>query len=65
MEPKPFFRSPRSKLPWSIQEVGEDQRGGSKRIDFPRDTYNIHCLTSVGFLKQSVPQSDQIATEKK
>ena len=33
--------------------------------DFPGDTNNIHCLTLIEFLKQSVQQSDQIMTEKK
>ena len=33
--------------------------------DFPGDTNNIHCRTSIEFLKQSVQQSDQIMTEKK
>ena len=34
------------------------------RRDFPGDTRNIHCLTSIEFLKKSVQQSDQIMTEK-
>ena len=38
---------------------------GCGRRDFPGDTNNIHCLTSIQFLKQSVQQSDQIMTEKK
>ena len=38
---------------------------GCERKDFPGDTNNIHCLTSIKFLKQSVLQSDQIKTEKK
>ena len=33
--------------------------------DFAGDTNNIHCLTLIKFLKQSVQQSDQIMTEKK
>ena len=31
---------------------------GSSRKDFPGDTYNIHRLASITFLKQSVQQSD-------
>ena len=38
---------------------------GCGKRDFPGDTNNIHCLTSIKFLKQSVQQSDQIMTEKK
>ena len=38
---------------------------GCWRRDFPGDTNNIHCLTSIKFLRQSVQQSDQIMTEKK
>ena len=41
--------------------VGE----GCRRRDFPGDTNDIHCLTSIKFLKQSVEQSNQIMTEKK
>ena len=74
--PSHFLRSPRSNLPLSIQEFGEDQRGrgemncgnlgeGCRRRDFPRDTNNIYCLTSIKFLKQDVQQSNQIMTEKK
>ena len=37
---------------------------GCGRRDFPGDTSNIHCLTSIEFLKKSVQQSDQIMTEK-
>ena len=33
--------------------------------DFPGDTNNIYCLTSVKVLKQTVQQSNQIMTEKK
>ena len=59
MEPKPSI------LPWSIQEVVEDQmegRGemncgnlgeGCRRRDFPGDTNNMHCLTSIKFLKKA------------
>ena len=36
----------------------------SGRRDFPGDANNIHRLTSIKFLKQSVQQSDQIMTEK-
>ena len=35
------------------------------RRDFPGDTNNIYCLTSIEFLKQSVQQSNQIMIEKK
>ena len=35
------------------------------RRDFPGDTNDIHCLTSIKFFKQSVQQSDWIMTEKK
>ena len=38
---------------------------GCGRRYFPGDTNNIHCLTSIEFLKQSVQQTDQIMTEKK
>ena len=38
---------------------------GCRKKDFPGDTNNIHCLTSIEFLKQSVQQSDQIMIEKK
>ena len=38
---------------------------GYMRRDFPGDTNDIHCLTSIKFLKQSVQQSNQIMTEKK
>ena len=38
---------------------------GYRRRDFPGVTNNIHCLTSIKFLKQNVQQSDQIMTEKK
>ena len=38
---------------------------GCGRRDFPGDTNNIYCLTSIEFLKQSVQQSNQIMTEKK
>ena len=61
--PSHLFRSPGSNLPWSIQQVGEDRGGGvwcncinlgerSGRRDFPRDTNNIHRLTSIKFLNQ-------------
>ena len=58
-------------LPWSIQQFGEDRRGMCKfrewceRRDFPGNSNNICCLTSIKFLKQSVQQSNQIMTEKK
>ena len=68
-------------MPWSVCEFGEDRiyfrsisegemncgnlgEGCGKRY-FPGDTNNIHCLTSIEFLKQSVQQSDQIMTKKK
>ena len=38
---------------------------GCGKRDFPGGTNNIHSLTSIEFLKQSVQQSDQIMTEKK
>ena len=38
---------------------------GCRRKDFPGDTNNIHCLTLIELLKQSIQQSDQIMTEKK
>ena len=38
---------------------------GYWRRDFPGDTNNIYCLTSIEYLKQSVQQSNQIMTEKK
>ena len=38
---------------------------GCGRRDFPGDTNNIYCLTSIKFLKQGVQQSNQIMTEKK
>ena len=38
---------------------------GCGRRNFPEDTNNIHCLTLIEFLKQSIQQSDQIMTEKK
>ena len=34
------------------------------RRDFPGDARNIHCLTSIEFLKKNVQQSDQIMTEE-
>ena len=37
---------------------------GCGRRDFPGDTNNIYCLTSIKFLKQGVQQSNQIMTEK-
>ena len=39
--------------------------GEGCRDNFPGDNNNIHCLTSIEFLKKSVQQSDQIMTEKK
>ena len=38
---------------------------GCGRRDFPGDTNNIYCVTSIKFLKQGVQQSIQIMTEKK
>ena len=62
-------------MPWLIQEVVEDRRGGEGsgemncgnlgRGVWEKRFCNIHCLTSIKFLKQSVQQSDQIMTEKK
>ena len=37
---------------------------GCGRRDFPGDTTNIYCLTSIKSLKQGVQQSNQIMTEK-
>ena len=75
MGPEPFFLGPRSNLPWYSGGFGRPEgRGemncgnlgeGCRRRDFLGDTNNIHCLTSIKFLKQSVQQSDQIMTEKK
>ena len=75
MGPEPFFLGPRSNLPWYSGGWGRPEgRGemncgnlgeGCMRRDFLGDTNNIHCLTSIKFLKQSVQQSDQIMTEKK
>ena len=45
----------------NLEVLGE----GCERRDFPGDTNNIHCLTLIEFLKQSVQQSDQIMTVKK
>ena len=44
----------------NCQNSGE----GYRRRDFPGDTNNIYCLTSIEYLKQSVQQSNQIMTEK-
>ena len=76
MEPKPFFQEPRIKCAmvnsgaWGRpQERGEMNCGNleeeCERRDFQGDTNNIHCLTSIEFLKQCVQQSDQIMTERK
>ena len=66
---------PWSNLPWSIQEFGEDRRGkgemncgnlgeGCGKRDFQGDNNNVHCLTSIKFLKQSVQQRDQIMVKQ-
>ena len=38
---------------------------GCGRRDVPGDTNNIHCLTLIELLTQSIQQSNQIMTEKK
>ena len=68
MEPKPSI------LPWSIQEVVEDQMEGRGemncgnlgevcgRRDFPGGTNNIHCLHNIDQIfetKRSAKQSDR------
>ena len=45
----------------NCENLGE----GCGRRDFPGDTNNIYCLTSIEFLKQTVQQNNQIMTEKK
>ena len=40
-------------------------RGVGEEIFQETLTNNMHCLTSIEFLKQSVQQSDEIITDKK
>ena len=75
MEPKSFFYgSPRFAMvnsggcgrPEGRGEINCGNLGeGCGKRDFPVDTNNLICLTSIKYLKQSVQQSDQIMTEKK
>ena len=75
MEPKSFFYgSPRFAMvnsggcgrPEGRGEINCGNLGeGCGKRDFPVDTNNLICLTSIEYLKQSVQQSDQIMTEKK
>ena len=73
--PNHFLKEPRIKCAmvnsgsWGRpEERGEMNCGnleGCETRDFPGDTNNIHCLTSIKFLKQYVQQSNEIMTERK